>query len=382
MRAGGPGLRNRVASLLLGVQGRLRASLHDLTYLFWECTLRCDLQCLHCGSDCTAAPGSPDMPLPLFLGVLDEISRTTSPGRITVCLTGGEPALRPDLQDCIREISRRGFPVGMVTNGWSLTPERLSALAVAGLGAMTVSLDGLKESHDRLRGRKGSFERACRTIAAASRSSVLSDVVTCVHPGNLDELPEVMGLLCRLGVSRWRLAPIFPRGRAAGNGLLKLDRDGLVRTLELIREARKTGTMHVSFGCEGYLGEEWEGAVRDYRFQCRAGIDIGSVLADGSISGCPSLRGDFAQGSILTDGFMEVWENRFGAMRDRRWARTEPCASCRAWGACLGGPLHLRDGSSGSLMGCHFQTLDGADRPPGLDPGAIPVNHQRDREVT
>jgi radical SAM enzyme (rSAM/lipoprotein system) len=359
MRAGGPGLGNRVASLLLGVQGRLMASVHDLTYLFWECTLRCDLRCLHCGSDCTAAPGSPDMPLALFLGVLDEISRTTSPGRITVCLTGGEPTLRPDLEDCVREISRRGFPVGMVTNGWSLTPARLSALAVAGLGALTVSLDGLRESHDRLRGRQGSFERACRTIRTAVSGSVLSDVVTCVHPGNLDELPGVLRLLQELGVPRWRLAPIFPRGRAAGTDLLKLDREGLVRTLELIREARETGTMHLSFGCEGYLGEEWEGSVRDYRFRCRAGIDIGSVLADGSISGCPSLRGDFVQGSIHSDRFMDVWEHRFRVMRDRSWARTEPCASCRSWRACLGGPLHMRDGASGKLMGCHFRMLDG-----------------------
>lgn len=359
MKAEGRGLRSGMTRLLLRMQGRLRASVHDLTYLFWECTLRCDLRCLHCGSDCTAASGSPDMPLSLFLGALDDVARTAPPGGITVCLTGGEPALRPDLEDCIREIRRRGFPVGMVTNGWSLTPERLSRLAVRGLGALTVSLDGLRESHDRLRDRQGSFERACRTIRAAVSSSVLSDVVTCVHPGNLDELPELMALLRGMGVPRWRLAPIFPRGRAAGNGLLKLDRAGLVRTLELIREARENGTMRVSFGCEGYLGEDWEGTVRDYRFRCRAGIDIGSVLADGSISGCPSLRGDFVQGSILSCGFMDVWERGFRAMRDRRWARTGPCASCRAWGACLGGPLHLRDGASGALLGCHFRMLDG-----------------------
>ena len=46
---------------------------HKLNYLFWECTLRCNLNCLHCGSDCLKLSDTPDMPTKDFIKVLDDI---------------------------------------------------------------------------------------------------------------------------------------------------------------------------------------------------------------------------------------------------------------------------------------------------------------------
>ena len=44
---------------------------HTLTQLFWECTLRCNLACRHCGSDCRKTAGMDDPQLSDLLGVLD-----------------------------------------------------------------------------------------------------------------------------------------------------------------------------------------------------------------------------------------------------------------------------------------------------------------------
>jgi len=66
------GLRKRLA---LNIFSELYASTvreHRLDTLFWECTLRCNLSCRHCGSDCRVDPGVADMPLADFLKVLDE----------------------------------------------------------------------------------------------------------------------------------------------------------------------------------------------------------------------------------------------------------------------------------------------------------------------
>ena len=51
-----------------------RVEEHPLRQLFWECTLRCNVRCRHCGSDCKSSPATPDMPLQDFLKVLDSIS--------------------------------------------------------------------------------------------------------------------------------------------------------------------------------------------------------------------------------------------------------------------------------------------------------------------
>ena len=61
---------------------------HPLRQLFWECTLRCNLHCRHCGSDCKVKAGLPDMPLADFLRVLDNIRQHTDPHQVFVIVTG------------------------------------------------------------------------------------------------------------------------------------------------------------------------------------------------------------------------------------------------------------------------------------------------------
>lgn len=94
-----------------------RTEEHQLKQLFWECTLRCNLHCRHCGSDCKKIAGHPDMPKEDFLRVLDSVSAQNDPHKIFVIITGGEPLMRKDLEECGRAIYERGFPWGMVTNG-------------------------------------------------------------------------------------------------------------------------------------------------------------------------------------------------------------------------------------------------------------------------
>ena len=114
-------LRHRLAlDIHHALQKDVRRS-HPLEQLFWECTLRCNLACRHCGSDCTACAAAPDMPLEDFLGVLDDVNAHCLPHSVFVIVTGGEPLMRPDLEACGRAIYEKGFAWGMVTNGFALT---------------------------------------------------------------------------------------------------------------------------------------------------------------------------------------------------------------------------------------------------------------------
>ncbi|MBD3242940.1 MAG: radical SAM protein [Chitinivibrionales bacterium] len=259
-----------------------------------------------------------------------------NPHRVTIAITGGEPLLWPDLETVGHELKRREFPWGIVTNGWALTAERFARLLDAGLHAITVSFDGHKEAHDWFRGRRGSYERARTALSLCARQPGLSfDVVTCVNQRNFGELESLRRELADLGVRRWRLLTVFPKGRAAGNDLLKLSPGQFRDLLDFIVDTRESGAMRASYGCEGFLGE-YEGRARDSFFFCRAGINIGSVLVDGSISACPSLRGDYVQGNIYRDRFWHIWENRFTVMRDRRWTKSGACATCPVYAACQG----------------------------------------------
>ena len=349
-------LRRRIA---LNITKKLQDDViaeHPLRQLFWECTMRCNLHCRHCGSDCKQTALAPDMPKEVFGKVLDSVAAKTDPHKVMINITGGEPLMRPDLEDCGRMIYQKGFPWGMVTNGFALTPERYRRLLQCGLRAMTISLDGLEDDHDWMRGRSSSFKRAAAAISMVIQSGEIEfDVVTCVNRRNIGKLLQLKDFLISLGLKEWRLFSIFPSGRAKDDPELRLTREELKYLLDFIKATRKEGIIKTSFACEGFMGN-YEGDIRDHFYMCNAGVTVGSVLSDGSISACPSIRADYTQGNIYKDDFMEVWENRFVPYRDRSWMKKDECASCKFWKYCRGGGMHLRD-SDGKLMQCLLHRL-------------------------
>ncbi len=351
-------LGRKVALETYRLHRALQTRSHRLRYLFWECTLRCNLSCSHCGSDCISTSDVPDMALEEFLGVLDKICPSIDPAGTLIVITGGEPLVRQDLEVCGAAFRDRGFSWGMVTNGWAMTEERWIKLVDSGIKSLTVSFDGLEETHDDFRRRKGSWKRAARTLEFASATQGLTfDAMTSVTPRSLRELSEIRKILVEMGVKYWRLDMIFPKGRAKQHPELFLSDEQYVEMMEFLRETREQGQISAECGCDGYLGA-YEGLVRDTPFFCRAGINIGSVLCDGSISACPSLRADYIQGNIRQDDFLDVWENRFQVMRNRNWAQSGSCQSCKDWKYCNGNGLHLRDEKSGELAFCHLERLE------------------------
>ena len=352
----GLSLRRRIA---LDITEKVKQNLvreHPLKQLFWECTLRCNLSCRHCGSDCKQISTIKDMPKEDFGRVLDSVAAATDPHKVMINITGGEPLCRPDLEECGRMIYEKEFPWGMVTNGLALTPQRYQRLLQSGLRAMTISLDGIGETHDWMRGRKGSFERAAAAIKMVIDSGEIAfDVVTCVNKRSFTQLADIKEFLIGLGLKNWRLFTVFPVGRAAEDPELQLSNEEFKGLMEFIKATRKDGRIMAEYGCEGFLGN-YEGDVRSHFYICSAGITVGSVLADGSISACPSIRADYHQGNIYQDDFMEVWNTRFQPFRDRSWMHKDECASCKVWKYCKGNGMHLRD-ADGKLLLCHYSKL-------------------------
>jgi radical SAM enzyme (rSAM/lipoprotein system) len=328
------------------------AKIHELTYLFWECTLRCNLNCLHCGSDCLADSRQADMPIEDFLAAILPLRDSHPPDGITVVITGGEPLLRKDLPECGKALREHGFRWSIVTNGFGYTPEIHSRLISSGMGAITVSLDGLEESHNRLRRHPLSFRNAVNAIDLIAASPRLNyDVVTCVHPGNIHELPELHNFLISKNVKAWRLFTIAPIGRAVSKEDLRLSGKQLKELMDFIVLVRRDRRIQTTFSCEGYTGP-FEKKVRNSWFFCRAGINIASVLIDGSISACPNINRHFVQGNIYQDRFIDVWENRFQIMRNRTWTKKGICVECRDYIHCNGGAMHLWNEKQEGILYC------------------------------
>jgi len=330
----------------------VRRERHELVELFWECTLRCNLHCQHCGSDCKAVEAQPDMPLADFLPVLDDVAAHYDASRITVVTTGGEPMMRSDILDVGRAITGRGFLWGMVSNGLRMDEAMVGQLAEAGLKTVGISLDGFEAAHNWMRGNGQSFATALRAIRALRQTTITWDVITCVNQRNVADLARFRDFLIGEGVPAWRIFTVFPAGRAKGNAELQLSGEQLRGVMDFIRQTRREGRIDLNFSCEGWLGD-YELEVRDAPFFCFAGVNVASVLCDGSISGCLSIRSDYDQGNIYRDRFSDVWEQGFAPYRDHGWMRTGACRECKAWRWCEGNGLHLRD-EGGGLIACNY----------------------------
>ncbi len=354
-------LKKKLAFELFRQYKRNTVKLHELNYLFWECTLRCNLNCLHCGSDCRTSSSAKDMPTQDFIKVIDKIIPHINPNKTMIVFTGGEPLMRKDLEQCGKILSGYGFPWGLVSNGFLLNETRLETLLDAGMTSTTISLDGFEKAHNTLRRNNSSFEKAITAIQLlATIKDFRFDVVTCVSSLNFEELENFKNYLIDIGVKEWRIFTIFPIGRADQNAALQLNSNQFKTLFDFIAETRKENQIKLNYGCEGFLGN-YESEVRDNFFFCRAGVNIASVLVDGSISACPSLRSNFIQGNIYKDDFMQVWNEKFIPHRNREWTKTGICADCSSYKYCEGNSLHLRN-EKRELLFCHLRKMELADR--------------------
>ena len=97
--------------------------------------------------------------------------------------------------------------------------------------------------------------------------------------------------------------------------------------------------------------------VRDGCYFCRAGINVASVLVDGSVSACPNIDSRYSQGNIYKNRFLDIWNNQFDIMRRRGWMRTGICKQCEVFKWCEGNGMHLRDFETKNVLCCQYNML-------------------------
>lgn len=153
------------------------------------------------------------------LRLIDDLSRFD--GTVLV-LTGGDPMLRPDLEDLVAHAAGRGLRVALTPSATGrVTLGRLRALRAAGVGQVAVSLDGPDAAtHDALRGVRGSYERTMRILARAREAGFPLQVNTTVTRGGAACLDRMADRVASVGAAMWSVFFLVPTGRAARSDVL------------------------------------------------------------------------------------------------------------------------------------------------------------------
>ena len=339
---------------------------HQLRQIQWEATLRCDMACSHCGSSCvTGSTHHDELSEDEIIRTFDTIAHDFDPNSIElVSITGGEPLLRPDLPRIISRLSSIGFNhISVQTNGNALVSDRSLAdcLVTSGLSGIGISIDGLRDSHDRQRNRKGHFDQLCRLVEwLVGTKELYVSVTTVITKLNIDDLNGLAEIIQDLRPHRWRLIEVQPIGRAHSNSSLLLSPDEYFKLVQFVLDKNANAAMEnlefrpkVELGCTGWMGTELEGLARPYIWHCQAGIGTLGIWNDGTIGGCTDIDHGFGEGNVKTDLISDRWENGFQRYRDWSSRRNGVCVSCDQWDWCHGGGMHLRT-SQNELLHCPY----------------------------
>ena len=169
---------------------------HPMQIISWEATRRCNLKCLHCGSPSEDVILNEELKTYEVIEVFKQIARDFDMSQFRhINITGGEPFVRKDLIDILKEISRYSFyrNIDIQTNGLYIAnnPDILDDLICSGVTGLGISIDGLKSQHDILRNITGGFEKSVEAARLAVQKGLIVTISVVVHAKNLHEVEEL-----------------------------------------------------------------------------------------------------------------------------------------------------------------------------------------------
>lgn len=341
-------------------------------YCVWEITLKCDLACRHCGS--RAGRARPDeLDTAEALDLADQLVQL---GIREVTLIGGEAYLRDDWTEIAGRLTSQGVTVSMTTGGRGVTPEHARAAKAAGMSTVSVSIDGLEETHDSLRGVKGSWRAARDALDNLRTVGVPVSVNTQICNPTRKQLEPMLPMLLEHKIHSWQIQLTVAMGRAADEHDILLQPFQMIEVMPMAARVKRLTLEHGvrlwPGSNTGYFGP-YEGLLRNdvggYGDGCPAGRGSMGIEANGDIKGCPSLpTADYVGGNIRDQRLVEIWE-RSEPMRFTRVNRKGEmwgfCGDCYYADVCQGGcswTAHVLFGKRGNNPFCHHRSLELLDK--------------------
>ena len=271
-------------------------------------THRCNARCVMCN---VWKNTPPDALNPIHM-------RKLPPGLRTVNLSGGEPFLRPDLPEFVREVRRRCPAAQITISTNAFLADRIEEMMkqireIDPSVRLAVSLDGIGPAHDSIRGVEGAFDNAMRLIEnlRASGFEGLRLSMT-VSRQNIEQLADVASLARRLGLE---LGVMGAHASRTHLGVQKTNMGpmppGLRRAFSSVaggwlRSARPKQWLRAHFLAHTYLYL----AGRPWQFRCWAGEDFFFLQADATVYHCSVLGCEL--GNIATDDWDDIWRGAAG----------------------------------------------------------------------
>lgn len=303
--------------------------------LQWHITHRCNLRCSHCYQDDYSAFVSRESIASVLEQYLALLREYGFKGHINV--TGGEPLMHPELFYLLQRAKELGLSTAVLTNGTMLSASEARRLRSCSVDYVQISLDGMKKTHDAIRG-EGSFERAVNGIYALKAQGIFTTVAFTAQRENLRDFKRLAGYCGSLGVGKlWFDRVVIPEAEDIDK--LTITKGDYARLCKTAARLNKKGGV----SCARAL--QFLPCADKKIYRCTAGKYLLALLADGTVMPCRRLP--LIAGSIAESSLPEIYRNSEILKSLRTQKIPEGCALCEYAEACGGGAKCVACAKSG-----------------------------------
>ena len=297
-------------------------------------TTNCNCACSHC--EANAGIENYELEAGIIKNILMSLIHRKTP---RVIFTGGEPLLRSDIFELISFAKSAGLMVTLATNGLLVKPLQ-NKLKQALPDSIFTSIDGLKKTHEKTRGVKGSYSKTMEAIQIFSSMGIKNIMVnTVVTEENINFLENIGTEIFNAGATLWRLSPIMPVGRAKQQNKLSLSSKNIEKLIDFLCNTHFRPKIDLNQECSG-LGP-MDGKIRQQPFFCGAGYKICAIMATGDVVPCHVVYNSKASvGNIYEEEFDVLWKRCLQKIKQTPFFSA--CNKCPFLKNCQGGCWGMR----------------------------------------
>ena len=303
-------------------------------WLLAELTYACPLQCPYCSNPMDIASYKNELSTDDWIRVMRQ---ARAMGATQLGFSGGEPLVRQDLEELIREARQLGYYTNLITSGLGMDEKRVEAFRKAGLDHIQVSFQASSEELNNLIAGTDAFEHKLEMARAVKKHGYPMVLCFVLHRRNEDQIQDILELAISLKADYVELATTQYYGWAFYN------REQLIPTRQQLEHAEQVakeyqekmkGKMKIYYVIPDYFEN------RPKRCMDGWGAVFLTIAPDGTALPCHAARQlpGLTFPNVREHDIQWIWNDspEFNKFRGFGWMK-EPCRSCPEKTKDLGG---------------------------------------------
>ena len=323
--------------------------------VIWNLIRRCNLTCKHCYSISADTDFPNELSTEQVFGVMDDLKQFGVP---VLILSGGEPLLRPDIFDIAHRAKDMGFYTALSTNGTLIDDSNIEKIADVGFDYLGISIDGIRETHDKFRRKEGAFDASLAALRRCHDLGIKVGLRFTMTQDNAAELPQLLQLMDDEGIDKFYFSHLNYAGRGNKNRKddthFKTTRWAMdllfERTMEDVKKGRNTEFVTGNNDADGVYLLQW--VKRHYPEQAEhiqarleqwggnsSGVYISNIDNQGRVHP-DTMWWHYDLGNVKERPFSEIWQDTsdpiMAGLKQHPRPVTGRCGKCAYLNICNG----------------------------------------------